>query len=52
MLRFNDGGPDALATRKAPLLTADQRAALTAAVEAGPRPYLDVVVRWRVKSEN
>lgn len=52
VLRFNDGGPEALATRKAPgkapILTAEQRAALTAAVEAGPRPYLDGVVRWRL----
>ncbi|MDT8343542.1 MAG: IS630 family transposase [Thermohalobaculum sp.] len=52
VLRFNDGGPEALATRKAPgktpILTDDQRAKLTAAVEAGPRPYLDGVVRWRL----
>lgn len=52
VLRFNEGGPDALATRKAPgktpILTGDQRAALTAAVESGPRPYLDGVVRWRL----
>ncbi len=52
VLRFNDGGPDALTTRKAPgkapLLTAEQRTALAAAVESGPRPYLDGVVRWRL----
>lgn len=52
VLRFNEGGPGALATRKAPgktpILTAEQRAALAAAVEAGPRPYLDGVVRWRL----
>ena len=52
VLRFNEGGPDALATRKAPgktpILTEDQRAKLAAAVEAGPRPYLDGVVRWRL----
>ena len=52
VLRFNEGGPDALATRKAPgktpILTEDQRVRLAAAVEAGPRPYLDGVVRWRL----
>ena len=52
VLRFNDGGPEALATRKAPgkapILTADHRAVLAAAVEAGPRPYLDGMVRWRL----
>lgn len=30
-----------------PLLNAEQRAALAAAVDAGPKPYLDGVVRWR-----
>ncbi len=29
-------------------MTAAQRAALAGAVEAGPRPYLDGVVRWRL----
>lgn len=52
VLRFNDGGPDALATRKAPgktpILTGDQRTRLATVVEAGPRPYLDGVVRWRL----
>ena len=52
VLRFNAGGPDALKTRKAPgktpILSDDQRAALARAVEAGPRPYLDGVVRWRL----
>jgi transposase len=52
VLRFNEGGPDGLATRRAPgktpILTAEQRAALAAAVEAGPRPYIDGVVRWRL----
>lgn len=52
VLRFNDGGPEALKTRKAPgkapILTDDQRARLAAAVEAGPRPYIDGVVRWRL----
>jgi len=52
VLRFNAGGPEALLTRKAPgktpILTDDQRARLAAAVEAGPRPYIDGVVRWRL----
>jgi transposase len=52
VMRFNDGGPEALKTRKAPgktpILTDDQRARLAAAVEAGPRPYIDGVVRWRL----
>ena len=52
VLRFNAGGPDALKTRKAPgktpILSDDQRSALAKAVEAGPRPYLDGVVRWRL----
>ena len=52
VLRFNKCGPGALRTRKAPgktpILTDDQRTKLAAAVEAGPRPYLDGVVRWRL----
>lgn len=52
VLRFNAGGPEALKTRKAPgktpILTNDQRARLAEAVEAGPRPYIDGVVRWRL----
>ena len=52
VLRFNEGGPEALRTRKAPgkpsILTDDQRTKLAAAVEAGPKPYLDGVVRWRL----
>ena len=52
VLRFNEAGPDGLIDRKAPgnppLLTDAQRAALAQAVEAGPRPYLDGVVRWRL----
>lgn len=52
VLRFNAGGPDALKTRKAPgktpILTDVQRARLAAAVEAGPKPYLAGVVRWRL----
>jgi transposase len=52
VLRFNVEGPPGLIDRKAPgkaaLLTAEHRAALAAAVEEGPRPYLDGVVRWRL----
>ena len=52
VLRFNTGGPEALRTRKAPgktpILTNDQRVRLAEAVEAGPRPYIDGVVRWRL----
>jgi transposase len=52
VLRFNEGGPEALRRRKAPgkrsILTDDQRTKLAAAVEAGPKPYLDGVVRWRL----
>ena len=52
VLRFNADGAGGLIDRKAPgkrpLLRAEQRAALAAAVEAGPEPYLDGVVRWRL----
>ena len=52
VLRFNQGGPESLRTRKAPgktpILTGDQRAMLAATVEAGPKPYLDGVIRWRL----
>lgn len=52
VLRFNAEGPDGLIDRKAPgkrpVLTDEHRAALSAAVEAGPRPYIDGVVRWRL----
>jgi transposase len=52
VVRFNAEGPDGLLDRKAPgrapLLNADQRTALAAAVDAGPKPYLDGVVRWRL----
>jgi transposase len=51
-VRFNAEGPDGLLDRKAPgrapLLNAEQRTALAAAVDAGPKPYLDGVVRWRL----
>ena len=52
VVRFNAEGPDGLINRRAPgkpsLLNDTQRAALAAAVEAGPKPYLDGVVRWRL----
>jgi transposase len=52
VLRFNAGGPAGLLDRKAPgktpLLSEAHRAALVQAVEAGPKPYLDGVVRWRL----
>ena len=52
VLRFNAEGPSGLIDRKAPgkppLLADDQRAALAKIVDAGPKPYLDGVVRWRL----
>ncbi len=52
VLRFNEGGPEALKTRKAPgkkpILTDEQRVALAVVVEAGPKPRKDGVVRWRL----
>jgi transposase len=52
VLRFNAQGPGGLidrkAPRKTPLLDEAQRAALAQAVKAGPKPYLDGVVRWRL----
>jgi transposase len=52
VVRFNDRGPDGLINGKAPgkpsLLNDDQRAALVQAIELGPTPYLDGVVRWRL----
>lgn len=52
VLRFNARGPEGLIDRKAPgktpLLGEVQRAALAQAVKAGPKPYLDGVVRWRL----
>jgi transposase len=51
-VRFNTRGPDGLINNKAPgkpsLLNDDQRAALAQAIERGPTPYLDGVVRWRL----
>ncbi len=52
VLRFNEGGPDGLATRKAPgrtpLLNNAQRARLAEIVETGPIPAAHGVVRWRL----
>ena len=52
VVRFNEGGPEALVTGKAPgkasLLTPSQRLALAQAVEDGPVPAIDGVVRWRL----
>lgn len=52
VVRFNERGPDGLINGKAPgkpsLLNDDQRAALAQAIERGPTPYLDGIVRWRL----
>lgn len=52
VIRFNAEGPSGLLDRKAPgkapRLTDVQRQALAAAVEAGPQPWRDGVVRWRL----
>ena len=52
VVRFNDGGPEGLATRKAPgrasILNAEQRARLVEIVETGPIPAAHGVVRWRL----
>jgi putative transposase len=52
VLRFNDGGPDALINRKAPgkspLLGSAERETLAAVIEDGPVPAIDGVVRWRL----
>lgn len=52
VLRFNAEGPEGLIDRKAPgkvsTLTPEQRAALARAVEGGPQPWRDGVVRWRL----
>lgn len=51
VLRFNAGGAGALVDRKSagprPLLNDAWRRALAEAIEAGPDPALDGVVRWR-----
>jgi len=52
VLRFNEAGPDGLATRKAPgpktILNDDHRRALEEIVDAGPLPAVHGVVRWRI----
>ncbi|WP_420360238.1 helix-turn-helix domain-containing protein [Agrobacterium vitis] len=52
VVRFNARGPDGLINGKAPgkpsLLNDEQRSALAKAIERGPTPYLDGVVRWRL----
>ena len=52
VLRFNARGPDGLINGKAPgkppRLNDTHRAALVRAIEAGPVPALDGVVRWRL----
>jgi transposase len=52
VLRFNSEGPSGLIDRKAPgkaaLLKEEHRLALAQAVEAGPTPWRDGVVRWRL----
>lgn len=51
VLRFNEGGLDGLATRKATerasILNDEQRTRLAEVAEAGPIPAADGVVRWR-----
>ncbi|MGF9566606.1 winged helix-turn-helix domain-containing protein [Neorhizobium sp. BT27B] len=48
VVRFNDRGADGLINGKPSLLNDEQRAALARAIERGPTPYLDGVVRWRL----
>jgi len=52
VLRFNAEGLSGLVDRKAPgkapMLTAEHRAALARVVKAGPEPWRDGVVRWRL----
>src|SRR5215211_672680 len=52
VMKFNAHGPDGLIDRKAPgqppKLNAAHRAALKAAIESGPTPAVDGVVRWRL----
>ena len=52
VIRFNERGPQGLIDGKAPgqqsRLNDQQRAALVQAIERGPTPYLDGVVRWRL----
>lgn len=51
VVRFNDRGADGLINGKAPgkpSLLNDEQTALAKAIERGPTPYLDGVVRWRL----
>lgn len=52
VMRFNERGPQGLINGKAPghpsRLNDRRRAALAHAIEHGPTPYLDGVVRWRL----
>jgi transposase len=52
VVRFNADGPTGLIDRKAPgktpMLGPAERAALARAVEEGPTPWRDGVVRWRL----
>lgn len=52
VVRFNARGPDGLingkASGKPSLLNDEHRAALAQAIERGPTPSLDGVVRWRL----
>ena len=52
VIRFNAEGPDGLINRKGSgppsRLNDAQRALLRQAVEDGPKPYVDGVVRWRL----
>lgn len=52
VLRFNEGSPDGLATRKASgrasILNDEQGARLAEIVETGPIPAAHGVVRWRL----
>ena len=52
VLRLDDAGPDGLTNRKAPgkppLLGWAEREALAEAIEDGPMPAIDGVVRWRL----
>lgn len=52
VLRFNEAGPDGLATRKAPgpatILNDEHRRALEEIIASGPIPAVHGVVRWRI----
>ena len=52
VVKLNVHGPGGLIDRKGPgpqpLLNAEHRAALAAAIEAGPTPAIHGVVRWRI----